>query len=397
MLDASRRNILILASCQGLYLSCASIGIALSALVGSKLAPTAALATLPYSLIVLTTACTTVPMSFLMAKVGRRTGFITGASLGGLGGGVSAVAIFSGSFVAFCIGNALMGCFQASSQYYRYAAADAAEQNVKGRAVSWVLTGGVIAAVFGPTIAAYSKDIFPREMFAGSFVAISVLAVVAITLLATLRLPDVVNVSPTKGGRPLGTIARQPAFTAAVANSVIGYAVMSFIMTATPLAVVACGNTSDAAIGVIRVHLIGMFLPSFFTGRLIARFGVSAILVTGATLSLLCATVALLGTNLPYFWLALILLGVGWNFMYIGGTTLLTSTYHPQERAKVQATNEFLTFGSVALASLASGGVFGHFGWHAVNYGVIPLLLVAILTVGWCSVSQHRLSERGVI
>ena len=199
MLDASRRNVLILASCQGLYLSCASIGIALSALVGSKLAPTAALATLPYSLIVLTTACTTVPMSFLMAKVGRRAGFITGASLGGLGGGISAVAIFSGSFVAFCIGNALMGCFQASSQYYRYAAADAAEQNVKGRAVSWVLTGGVIAAVFGPTIAAYSKDIFPREMFAGSFVAISVLAVAAITLLASLRLPDVVNASPTKG------------------------------------------------------------------------------------------------------------------------------------------------------------------------------------------------------
>ncbi len=389
----ARRNVLILACCQGLYLSCSSVGIALSALVGSTLAPTTALATLPYSLIVLTTACTTVPLSFFMAKIGRRPGFIVGATLGGLGGAISAAGIFTDSFVTFCIGNALMGCFQASAQYYRFAAADAADQDFKARAVSWVMTGGVIAAVLGPSIASYSKNAFPSVLYAGSFLAISVLALTTIVLLLQLRLPAVATASPTGRGRPLAVIARQPAFIAAVTNSVLGYATMSFVMTATPLAIVACGNLSDDAINVIRVHLIGMFLPSFFTGRLIARYGVATILITGSALSLLCAMVALLGTTLVHFWIALIALGVGWNFMYIGATTLLTTTYQPEERAKVQGTNEFLTFGTVALASLASGGVFGRFGWSAVNFGVIPLLLVAVFTVGWCFASQRRFSE----
>ena len=394
MLVSSRRNVLILACCQGLYLSCSSVGIALSALVGSTLAPTPALATFPYSLIVLTTAFSTVPTSFVMARVGRQIGFIGGAALGGLGGAISAAGIYSSNFGAFCVGNALMGFFQASAQYYRFAAADAAEKDSKARAVSWVMTGGILAAILGPTIASYSKDFFPEELFAGSFLAISVLAVIAITLLAYLRIPEMTSSSQTEGGRPLNVIARQPAFVAAVANSVIGYASMSFIMTATPLAVVACGNPSNAAIDVIRAHLIGMFLPSLFTGRLIVRFGVASIIAIGTILSLLCAVIALLGTSLFNFWSALILLGVGWNFMYVGGTTLLTSTYYPQERAKVQATNEFVTFGAVALASLAAGGVFGRFGWQAVNYGVIPLLLVAMLSLGWCFVFERRPSGR---
>jgi MFS family permease len=393
MLDAARRNALILSCCQGLYLSCSSVGIALSALVGATLAPTAALTTLPYSLIVLTTACTTVPISFFMAKVGRRAGFIGGAMLGGLGGAISAAGISLESFATFCIGNALMGCFQASAQYYRFAAADGVDQAFKARAVSWVMTGGVIAAVLGPTIASYSKNIFPSVLYAGSFLAIAVLALIAIVLLAQLRLPSTETNSKSGGGRPLTEIARQPAFTAAVTNSVLGYAAMSFIMTATPLAVVACGNSSDDAINVIRVHLIGMFLPSFFTGRLITRYGVGTILVVGAGLSLCCALVAILGTTLVHFWIALIALGVGWNFMYIGGTTLLTSTYRPEERAKVQATNEFLTFGTVALASLAAGGVFGRFGWSAVNFSIIPLLLFAALTVGWCITSRPGFSK----
>lgn len=383
MLGRTRRNVLILALCQGLYLSASSIQAALSGLVGASLAPQALLATLPYSLITLMTASTTIPASFLMARFGRRAGFVTGALLGGTGGAISTVAIFHQSFAGFCLGNALMGCFQAVAQYYRFAAADAAEPALKGRAVAWVLAGGVAAAVIGPTVAGFSKDLFAPVSFAGAYLAISVLAGLTILLLAFLAIPAPSKSEERRGGRPLGVIARQPAFIAALANGVLGYATMSFVMTATPLAAVACGHTSNDAIGIIRMHLIGMFAPSFFTGGLIARWGVARIMLLGAGLLLASTMVSLSGTAIWHFWIALALLGLGWNFMYVGGTTLLTTTYRPEERAKVQATNEFLTFGAVALASFSSGGVFGVAGWAAVNYTVLPLLLTAASATLW--------------
>ncbi len=384
MVGGTRRNVLILALCQGLYLSAASIQAALSGLVGASLAPEKLLATLPYSLITLMTASTTIPASFLMARFGRRAGFVAGALIGGTGGAISTVAIFHQSFVGFCLGNALMGCFQAVAQYYRFAAADAAEPSLRSRAVAWVLAGGVAAAVLGPTVAGFSKDLFAPVPFAGAYLAISALAGLSILLLAFLAIPAPrAGEERRRGGRPLGVIARQPAFIAALANGVLGYATMSFVMTATPLAAVACGHSSDDAIGIIRMHLVGMFAPSFFTGSLIARWGVARIMLIGAGLLLLSAVVSLSGTALWDFWIALALLGVGWNFMYVGGTTLLTTTYRPEERAKVQATNEFLTFGVVALASFSSGGVFGVAGWQAVNYTVLPLLLTAATATLW--------------
>lgn len=384
MVGGMRRNVLILALCQGLYLSAASIQAALSGLVGASLAPEKLLATLPYSLITLMTASTTVPASFLMARFGRRFGFVTGALIGGAGGAISTFAIFHQSFVGFCLGNALMGCFQAVAQYYRFAAADASEPAFRSRAVAWVLAGGVAAAFLGPTVADASKDLFAPVSFAGAYLAISALAGLSILLLAFLAIPAPrVGEAQRRGGRPLGVIARQPAFVAALANGVLGYATMSFIMTATPLAAVACGHTSDDAIGIIRMHLIGMFAPSFVTGSLIARWGAAPIMLSGTGLLLLSLVMSLSGIELWHFWIALALVGLGWNFMYVGGTTLLTTTYRPEERAKVQATNEFLTFGTVALASFSSGGVFGLAGWHAVNYTVLPLLLTAASTTLW--------------
>jgi MFS family permease len=379
----ARRNVLILALCQGLYLSAASVQAALSGLVGATLAPAVLLATVPYSLITLTTASTTIPASLLMARFGRRAGFVTGALLGGTGGAISTFAIFHQSFIGFCLGNALMGCFQAVAQYYRFAAADAAEPALRSRAVAWVLAGGVTAAVLGPSVADFSKDLFAPVSFAGAYLAISVLAGLSILLLAFLAIPAPAASEARRGGRPLGEIARQPAFIAAVANGVLGYATMTFVMTATPLAAVACGHDSGDAIGIIRWHLVGMFAPSFVTGSLIARWGVARVLLAGAGLLLVCVLVLLSGTALWKFWLALTLLGVGWNFMYVGGTTLLTTTYRPEERARVQATNEFLTFGVVALASFSSGGVFGLAGWQAVNYTVLPLLLTAASATLW--------------
>jgi len=379
----TRRTVLILALCQGLYLSAASIQAALSGLVGASLAPQALLATLPYSLITLMTASTTIPASFLMARFGRRAGFVGGALIGGTGGAISTFAIFHQSFLGFCLGNALMGCFQAVAQYYRFAAADAAEPAFRARAVSWVMAGGVAAAVLGPTVADFAKDLFAPVPFAGAYLAISVLAALSILLLAFLSVPSPTASGQRRGGRPLGEIARQPAFIAALANGVLGYATMSFVMTATPLAAVACGHSSGDAIGIIRMHLIGMFGPSFFTGSLIARWGIPRILLIGVGMLLLCTLVSLTGTALWQFWVALTLLGLGWNFMYVGGTTLLTTTYRPEERAKVQATNEFLTFGVVALASFSSGGVFGLAGWSAISYTVMPLLLTAASATLW--------------
>jgi len=392
MRERTRLNVLILALCQALYLSASSIQVALSGLVGAMLAPDKLLATLPFSLITVMTASTTIPASFLMARLGRRAGFVLGALLGGTGGAISTVAIFHRSFIAFCVGNALMGCFQAVAQYYRFAAAAPA---FKSRAVSWVMAGGVAAALLGPGIAGFSKDLFAPITFAGSYLAIVVLAALSILLLSRLSIPVPAAAAAGQGGRPLALIARQPAFIAAVANSVLGYATMVFVMAATPLAAVACGHSSDDAIGIIRMHLLGMFAPSFVTGSLIARFGVTRILLAGAGMLLASALAALSGLALYNFWAALALLGIGWNFLYVGGTTLLTAAYRPEERAKTQAANEFLTFGVVAMASFASGGVMARIGWSAINYATVPLLLTAAATTLWYAAIIRRSAAPG--
>ena len=390
MRERTRLNVVILALCQALYLSASSIQVALSGLVGAMLAPDKLLATLPFSLITVMTASTTIPASFVMARLGRRAGFVLGALIGGTGGAISSIAIFRQSFIAFCIGNALMGCFQAVAQYYRFAAADAAEPAFKSRAVSWVMAGGVAAALLGPGIAGFSKDLFAPITFAGSYLAIVVLAALSILLLSRLSIPRPAAPAPGQGGRKLAVIARQPAFIAAVANGVLGYATMVFVMSATPLAAVACGHSSDDAIGIIRMHLLGMFAPSFVTGSLIARFGVTRVLLAGAGMLLASALAALSGLALYNFWAALALLGVGWNFLYVGGTTLLTAAYRPEERAKTQAANEFLTFGVVAVASFASGGVMARIGWNAINYATFPLLLIAAATTLWYATVSRR-------
>jgi MFS family permease len=384
------RTAFLLAICQACFLSASSIGVASSGLVGTTLAPSLLLATLPYSLIATTNALVTVPASFLMARLGRRVGFVLGACIGGLGGVISAWAIFERSFLLFCLGNALWGCFQATAQYYRFAAADAADPAFRSRAVSYVLAGGVAAAVIGPEIAARSKDLFAPVIFAGSFLAISVLAVCTVLTLAFLDIPRPTQAERARsGGRPFGEIARQPVFVAAVANGVIGYAIMSFVMTATPIAAVGCGLTATDAFGIIRFHLIGMFLPAFFTGNLIARYGSATIALTGTALLLLCGVVALSGTSVLHFWVALALLGFGWNFMFVAGTTLLTQAYRPEERTKVQGLNEFLIAGSAALGSLSSAGVYSGFGWDGLNLGVMPLLLLCAAITVWYAMTQR--------
>jgi MFS family permease len=381
----------VLAVCQALYTSSVSIDLTLTGLVGYNLTTDKAFATLPFSLITVAAALTTILASFLMARIGRRAGFLLGAGVGALGGSISVWAIFHHRFWAFCAGTATVGVFQAYAQYYRLAAADAVAVPAKSRAISSVLTGGVVAAVLGPLLAAWSKDWLAPVAFAGSYALVTVLGLVSMALLALAYRDTAPSTHANSAAafaenapRPLGQIVRQPIFIAALANNAIGYAVMMFVMTATPIAAVACGHTIGDGAQIIQWHLVGMFAPSLFSARLIQRFGVLRVIGCGIVLSALCGVFALRSTDLPHFYAALACLGVGWNFMFVGGTTLLTQSYRPAERAKTQATSEFTTFACSALGSLFAGQLLAHFGWAAINAAIFPLLaLAAVATLGY--------------
>ncbi len=394
---AGQRNARVLALCQALYTSSVSIDLTLTGLVGYTLASDKALATLPFSLITVAAALTTIFASFLMARVGRRAGFALGAAVGAAGGAISVHAIFVHSFWLFCCGTATVGVFQAFAQYYRLAAADAVETQLKTRAISTVLTGGVVAAVLGPALAAWSRNWLAPVTFAGSYALVTGLGIASMALLLlgyrNVPAPTATTASTASAGsaastaaaapldeshaRPLGQIVRQPIFLAALANNALGYMVMMFVMTATPIAAVACGHTIGDGARIIEWHLVGMYAPSFFAARLIARFGVLKIIGAGIALSAACGAIALTATDLPHFYAALACLGVGWNFMFVGGTTLLAQSYRPSERAKTQATSEFTTFACTALASLTAGQLLARFGWSVVSASIFPALAVA--------------------
>ncbi|MGG1944321.1 MFS transporter [Trinickia sp. NRRL B-1857] len=393
---AGRRNARVLALCQALYTSSVSIDLTLTGLVGYMLADDKALATLPFSLITVAAALTTIFASFLMARIGRRAGFALGAAVGAAGGAISVHAIFIHSFWLFCCGTATVGIFQAFAQYYRLAAADAVDAHAKSRAISTVLTGGVVAAVLGPALAAWSRDWLAPVTFAGSYALVTGLGLASMALVFVgYRNAGPVSATPSAampgqigetGARPLWRIVTQPIFMAALANNALGYMVMMFVMTATPIAAVACGHTIGDGARIIEWHLVGMYAPSLFAARLIARFGVLRIIGAGIALSAACGAIALSSTDLPHFYAALACLGVGWNFMFVGGTTLLAQSYRPSERAKTQATSEFTTFACTALASLSAGQLLARFGWSTICACVFPALVLAAcatIVYGW--------------
>lgn len=391
MFDGARRPVLILSVAQALYLSTISVIFTFSGLVGAALAPTPSLATLPLALSTVVTAVTTIPVSILMARIGRRAGFQLGALVGAAGAGLAALGVAGSDFALFCFGNALIGVFQASAMYYRFAAADLVAPAFRPKAVSWVLAGGVAAALIGPEVAARTRTLAPAAEYMGAYLAAALLALLSIALLAALRAPPPEVAAPGDArGRPLLAIMRQPVFVVAAINAAAAYIVMSFVMTASPLAVVAAGHGVDAAASVTRWHLVGMFAPSFFTGGLIARFGVLRVLVAGAILLTVSLAIALGGSGLLAFQASLLFLGIGWNFLFIGGTTLLTEAYAPAERAKTQAANEFLVFGTTALATLAAGTVQTGQGWAAVNLAAVPVLLIAGFATAWLVARRSR-------
>ena len=380
--DAAFSNIRILTLAQSLGGAAPPIIISLGGIVGGLLTPLPALATLPVSIYNLGLAAGTLPAAFLMRRFGRRPAYILGGLLGILGGLVAATGIAMHAFIAFCLGTLLVGLFGSYLQSFRFAATDGVSDDMRAKAISRVMVGGLAAAVIGPQIAIWSTNAVPGIPYAGSFIGISVL--ILFTLLLIMRLkapkPDVDVATDLSQGRPLSEIARSPRFILAAGTGVISYALMAFIMTATPLAMVACGHSAGQATLGIQWHVLAMFGPSFFTGRLIARFGKETIAATGLALIAGCAIIALSGLGLTHFWLALVLLGVGWNFGFIGATAMITDCHSPAERGKVQGLNDFLVFGSVASASFLSGAlVHIENGWALMNWLVFPAIFVVFM------------------
>lgn len=371
------RNVLVLALSQALALSCAVLAVTVGPLVGASLAANPAFATLPVALTVVGALLATVPASFLMRRVGRPIGFALGALIGASGGLLAAAAIHAGSFALFAFGFLLVGAFQGFTGYFRFAAAESVPEERRSRAISWVLAGGIVAALVGPQMAIWGKDLAAGRDFLGAFLLLSAFCVAIAVLMAALHLPRPAAAAGAHGGRPLAVIARQPTFLVAVVGATVGYGVMLLVMTATPLAMVNNHHAVGDAVHVIQAHVLAMFAPSFFSGSLVRRFGAIQVLLAGLALLAANALVAASGTGLGHFYGALVLLGVGWNFTYVAGTALLTEAYAEEERAKTQAANEVILQGFVALASLASGWLLAVFGWQVLALSALPPLLVA--------------------
>jgi len=381
------RNARVLALCQGLYVCAISVDLTLTGIAGYQLAPDKALATLPFALITVGAAVVTVLAAFIMARFGRRLGFALGAACGALGGVVSVWAIVLGDFWLFCLGTAGVGAFQGFSQFYSIAAADGVEAARKSRVISTVLAGGVIAAIAGPALANWTRDLLPTAPFAGAYAMVAALAF-ASTLIFLALYRDTEPVGPAVvadalPARPLGEIMRQPVLLAGVATTMVAAASMLLVMTAAPLAALACGYSIDDGAGIIQWHLIGMFAPSFVTGRLAARLGVPTVLFAGLALTAAGAATALASNSLLAFYVALFAIGIGWNFMIVTGTTLISQSYRPNERAKTQALTGLLGNLAATCSTLSAGAVFTSFGWEVLNIGVAPLLAIATLVVLW--------------
>lgn len=382
-LQRARRNAAILVFAQAIPGAQMSVVFIIGGLAGMALAPHPCLATLPISLIILSSALTARPMGRLMQRRGRQAGFMLAVAGGGLGAAVSAAGLWLGSFSLFLIGALLTGVYMAGQNYYRFAATDTAPEDYAPRAISFVLAGGLVAAVLGPLLVRATADL-TAVPFLASYLAVIGLNLVGPFLFAFLDIPRPPVPAPGESqGRPMAEILRDPAIVVAIICGMVTYGLMNLVMTSTPLAVVGCGYTPADAANIVSAHVLAMFAPSFVTGHLIARFGAAPIVTLGLMILASAGAVALSGVELTQFYLALVLLGIGWNFGYIGATAMLTRAHSAAERGRVQGMNDFIVFGGVFLASLSSGGLMNCAGgsavagWQAVNLAMLPFLVLA--------------------
>jgi predicted MFS family arabinose efflux permease len=392
----ARKNAWLYAACQAFSSASAPISIALGGLAGNYLlGADKSLATAPVTGFNIGVALASLPAAYLMRQVGRRLGFMTGAVIGIAGMLVAALALLAGSFWLFAAGLLLTGTANGFAQQLRFAAADRGTSDFRARAISIVLIGGIAAAVIGPQVVIFTRDLMAPIPFAGAFLCGSLLfatSILVMTFLDSSKPAASAQADPGGEARPLREIVAQPRFIVAITCAIGSYALMSLVMTAAPLAMIFCGFSVDEATLGIQWHVLAMFAPSFVTGNLIARFGKEWIIAVGMLILVACAGVALAGIDLANFWIALILLGIGWNFGFIGSTAMLTETYRASEKAKAQGANDFLLFGSVALASLMSGQTMNAFGWSAVNMVIFPVVLLCLISLGWLFVKERKKS-----
>ena len=391
----AKRNVIVLVLAQALLGAQLPINFTVAGLIGLTLAPTPLLATLPISLIVFGSMTTAPWISPLMQRRGRRFGFVLGALAGGTGAAISMLALLLGSFPVFLLGAYLTGIFMSTLGFYRFAATDTASDTFRPKAISYVMAGGLISAFVARTVVTQTETatIIP---FLATYGVVLALNAVGMWLFFLLDIPT--PAKPAVGaprGRTRAEMLREPAILVAIICAMVSYALMNLVMTSTPLAVVGCGFGVSDASNIVTFHVIAMYAPSFFTGHLIVRFGTSRIVATGLALLAAAGLVALAGESLPFFYTALILLGLGWNFGFIGATTMLTNNHRAEERGTIQGLNDLLVFGMVTLASLSSGGLMGSAvdavsGWHKVNLAMAPFLALAAGALVWLAISRRR-------
>lgn len=384
----ARRNAMVLAVAQALAGGNNTVIVSTASIVGAVLAPDKGLATLPITAMVIGMWFGTLPVGWLARRFGRRFALQIGSVFGVLSGLISYSAVMHGQFWLLLIGTFCGGLYAAAHNSYRFAAADTASEAFRPKVVSWVLAGGVFAAVIGPQLVIFTKDLLSPHMFAASYLGQSACALIAAGVLMFVKIPPL-PATRVENPRPLAAIVRTPRFIVAVACGMASYAMMNMVMTSAPLAMIGCGHSvTDATLG-IQWHVLAMYAPSFVTGSLISRFGVERITGIGLGLIALTAVVGLAGITVAHFWSALVLLGVGWNLAFIGATTMVTQCHRPHERNKVQAFNDFLIFGSMAVASFSSGQMLEYLGWQAINEVIFPTVLAAGAMLVWLALRKR--------
>ncbi|HLS69562.1 MAG TPA: MFS transporter [Kiloniellales bacterium] len=381
----ARRNVAVLTAAQALGAASPPIIISLGGLVGQSLASDPALATLPVSLFNLGLALGTLPAAFIMRRFGRRNGYLLGATFGIVAGLLAAAGISLTSFLVFCLGTTIAGFYAAYVQSYRFAATDAVSGPLQGKAIAWVMVGGLLAAIIGPQLVIWTRDAIASTPFAGSFLSQAGLALLALPVLLLLRSPASERgaSAASAGGRSVLQLLSMPRFLLSVTAGVVSYGLMVFIMTAAPMAMVGHGHSVDHAALAIQWHVLAMFAPSFLTGYLITWFGKERVTAAGLLLIALSGAVALSGLGLLHFWTSLILLGIGWNFGFIGATAMVAGCHTPAERSKAQGANDFLVFGVVAAASFFSGGLLHAAGWQLINWFIFPAVAFVLVPLLW--------------
>jgi MFS family permease len=381
-MNSTQRNVALLAACQAMLFANNTTLFTINALTGLALAPHPSLATLPMTCWVLGGALATMPASFHMKRVGRQRGLSLGTAWGVAGALGCAAAVWLQSYWLLCAATLLYGVFNAYGQYYRFAAADTAPPDYRATAISLVLAGGLVGGVIGPASSRLTVELL-QPKFLAAYIGLIVFVLAATLLLQFIRIPNPTAAERAASGRPLREVAAQPKFIVAVLSAAIGYGVMNFLMTSTPIAMYVCGLSYGDTALVISSHVVGMFAPSFFTGHLIRRFGVLKVMLVGALLNVATIAIALGGISVAHFWWSLVVLGIGWNFLYIGGTTLLTETYRPEERAKAQGAMDQSIFIMMAVSSFSSGLTVTSAGWTRVNLLALPLIAVVVAALLW--------------